>query len=220
MKETELAEFVIDWLSTQNWNIYQEVEFNHHGGIADICAERHGILWIIETKMAMSIEVLRQASKWPVHFRSIAIPKAINSYKRDYFVARDYYRVGVIEVSKDDIYEAGKPPLYLRHDKTAKRLLLQLTELHKTFAKAGSKGNGHLTPYKMTMMDIASTLRRHPGCTVDDLFKIHGPMHYANKSSFKGNILKCLEDFEKDWCRIDKTSKPYRLYIGEGDARD
>jgi len=213
MKETELAELVINWLQSQNWIVYQEVEFLHMGGIADICAERHGILWIIETKTAMSIEVLRQASAWPVHFRSIAVPTALNSFKRDYFVARDYYGVGVIEVSKSDIYEAEKPPLYLRHDKTAKRLLSQLTELHKTFCKAGSRGGGHLTPYKMTMMDIKSTLQQNPGCTINDLFELHGPMHYANKSSFKGNLLKCLEDFEHDWCRIDKTSKPYKLYI-------
>ena len=215
MKETELAEPVIDWLQIQNWNVYQEVEFVHLGGVADICAERHGILWIIETKTAMSIEVLRQASGWPVHYRSIAVPKAINSYKRDYFVARDYYGVGVIEVLENDIHEAGRPPLYLKNHKMAKRLLSQLSELHKTYCKAGSKGGGHLTPYKMTMIDVKNTLQRHPGCTVDDLFKIHGPMHYANKSSFKGNILKCLEDFEHDWCRIDKTSRPYKLFIKE-----
>lgn len=166
MKETELAESVINWLQSQNWTIYQEVEFNHRGSVADICAERHGILWIIETKVVMSIEVLRQASGWPVHFRSIAVPSVLNHYKRDYFVARDYYGVGVIEVSKYDVYEVQKPPLYLRHNKMAKRLLLQLTELHKIFAKAGKQGGGHLTPYKMTMLEIRETIEKHPGCTM------------------------------------------------------
>src|SRR3990172_8380228 len=103
MKETELAEPVIDWLASQNWNVYQEVSFSRMGGVADICAERHGVLWIIETKTAMSIEVLNQASAWPVHFRSIAVPKAKRESKRDYRVARDYYGVGVIEVSKNYI---------------------------------------------------------------------------------------------------------------------
>lgn len=213
MRETELAEQVIEWLHVQNWNIYQEVKFRGIDGIADIVAERHGILWVVETKTAMSIEVLNQASAWPVHFRSIAVPSAKRDSKRDYRVARDYYGVGVIEVSKYDIVEKVKPPLYLRHHRTAKRLLGQLTELHKTFAKAGSKGGSHLTPYKMTMMEIRRTVERQPGCTIEDLFAKHGSMHYANKSSFKGNVLKCLEYFEKDWCRIDKTSKPFRLFI-------
>jgi hypothetical protein len=213
MKEIELAELVIDWLQSQNWTVYQEVEFAHMGGVADICAERHGILWIIETKSAMSIEVLRQASRWPVHFRSIAVPIVVNRYKRDYFVARDYYRVGVIEVSKNDVYEAQKPPLYLKHNKMAKRLLSQLTELHKSFCKAGKQGGGHLTPYKMTMLYIKEYIDKNPGCTINILFNQFGSMHYSSGASFKGNILKCLEDFEQDWCKIDRTAKPYKLYI-------
>jgi hypothetical protein len=218
MKETELAEPVVNWLLSQNWNVYQEVQFRRMGGVADIVAERHGILWIVETKTAMSIEVLNQASAWAVHFRSVAVPRAKKG-QRDYAVARDYYGVGVIEVSEYEIYEKLKPPLYLRHHRTAKRLLSELTELHKTFAKAGSKGGGHLTPYKMTMMEIRRTVERNPGCTLEFIFEKHGVMHYANKSSFKGNVLKCLEDFEH-WCKIDKTSKPFKLYIAENPSTE
>ena len=220
MKETELAEPVIDWLQSQNWTIYQEVQFARLGGVADICAERHGILWIIETKTAMTITVLNQASGWPVHFRSIAVPKAIHDEKRDYRVARDYYGVGVIEVSRNDIYETLKPPLFLHHDKEAKRLLSQLTELHKTYAKAGSQSGNHLTPYKMTMFDIQRFVKGHPGCTIEDIFGEYGAMHYANKSSFKGNVLKCLADFEWDWCRIDKSTTPYKLFVRNPDNRE
>lgn len=212
MKETELAEQVIEWLLSQNWNVYQEVEFQHMGGVADIVAERHGILWIIETKMSMTIKVLNQASGWPAHYRSIAVPRALHDEGRDFRVAKDYYGVGVIEVEKNDVYEQLKPPLFLRNHKAAKRMLAQLTELHKTYCKAGSQ-SGHLTPYKQTMLDIQRTISNHPGCTVDDLFKTHGVMHYASKSSFKGNVLKCLASFERDWCRIDTTTKPYKLYI-------
>jgi hypothetical protein len=215
MKETELAEPVIDWLQSQNWTIYQEVQFARLGGVADICAERHGILWIIETKTAMTITVLNQASTWPVHFRSIAVPKAIHNEKRDYRVARDYYGVGVIEVAKNDIYETLKPPLFLRHNATAKKMLSQLTDVHKVYAKAGSQSGNHLTPYKETMMEIRRYIIRHPGCTVKDIFNDLGSMHYSSKSSFKGNIVKCLESFEKSWCKIDSESKPYKFYIAE-----
>ncbi|MBN1535213.1 MAG: hypothetical protein JW908_00670 [Anaerolineales bacterium] len=211
MRETELAEHVVDWLQSQHWTIYQEVELLY-GGIADIVAERHGILWIVETKTAMSISVLNQASRWPVHYRSIAVPKAKNDYKRDYQLAKSYYGVGVITVDREYVDEIIRPPLYLNHNKMAKILLSRLTEEHKTYSKAGCSNGRRLTPYKMTMMDVKQFVTQHPGCTIQDIFDTHGRMHYASKASFKGNLLKALEDFERDWCRVDKTTKPFRLY--------
>lgn len=216
LKETELAELVIAWLSVQNWEIYQEVQFSQMGGIADIVAVRQNIIWIIETKTSMSIQVLNQASSWPAHFRSVAVPLAISrngNNGRDYRVAQDYYRVGVIEVGETDIWEAVKPPLYLTHHKQSKRMISQLTDLHKTFAKAGSRGGGHLTPYKQTMIEVRRCVEKFPGCTIQDIFEKHGSMHYASKSSFKGNLLKCLDAYERDWCKIDTSSKPYKLYL-------
>lgn len=213
MKEIELAEKIIEWLQAQHWEIYQEVEFRRLGGRADIVAERHGILWIIETKMSLSLEVLNQATTWPVHYRSVGVPKAKKSSKRDYRVAKDYYGVGVIESSSYGVTEVVKPPLFLKNDKVAKNMISQLTEQHKTFAKAGSNGGGYYTPYRNTMVTIREIVRKNPGCTVDEVFEICGKMHYASKGSFKGNALKCLDAFEKEWCRIDKTSYPFRLYV-------
>ena len=215
MKETELAEPVVTWLQSQNWNIYQEVQFSYAGGVADIVAERQGVLWIIETKVAMTIDVLNQASAWGAHYRSVAVPMARSNSKRDYRVARDYYGVGVLEVSGNRVEETLKPPLFLRHHKTAKRLIGQLTELHKVYAKAGSQSGNHLTPYKDTMMAIRRYVSKRPGCTVNNLFDALGARHYSSKTSFKGNVLKCLMQFEKSWCKVDMTSKPYKLYISE-----
>jgi hypothetical protein len=214
MKEVELAEKIIEWLQEQNWTIYQEVEFRRLGGRADIVAERHGILWIVETKMAMSLDVLNQATTWPTHYRSVGVPSAKRSSHRDYRVAKDYYGVGVLEVGKGGmVTEVVKAPLFLKNDKVAKGMISQLKEQHKTFAKAGSNGGGYYTPYRNTMVTIREIVRKNPGCTVDEVFEICGKMHYASKGSFKGNALKCLDSFEKDWCRIDKSSFPYRLYL-------
>lgn len=213
MKEVDLAEHVITWLQSQNWTIYQEVEFRRLGGRADIVAERHGILWIVETKMAMSLDVLNQATTWPVHYRSVGVPSAKRSSHRDYRVAKDYYGVGVLEVGKSGmVNEVVRPPLYLKHNKTAKFMISQLTEQHKTFAKAGSSGGGYYTPYRNTMKTIQDIVKRNPGITIDNVFEICGKMHYASKSSFKGNALKCLDSFEKSWCRIDKSVYPFSLY--------
>ena len=48
IKETEIAEIVIDWLEKQHWDVYQEVPVN--SGFADIFAVRNGLVWVIETK--------------------------------------------------------------------------------------------------------------------------------------------------------------------------
>jgi hypothetical protein len=218
MKETEIAEKIVNWLVAQHWNVYQEVQLSYMGNIADIMAERQGVLWVIETKLVMSMDVLNQASSWTTHFRSIAVPKSLSKAKRnkrDYGVAKHYYMVGVLEIDGDYIDEVLKPPLYLTHHKAAKKILSKLTELHKTYSKAGSYGGGHLTPYKMTMIKIKETIGKYPGCTIDDLFRINGPLHYAHKGSFKGNVLKCLEQYENDWCIVNKEQKPYRLFIRE-----
>src|SRR4030065_1326652 len=144
MKETDLAKPVINWLLDQHWEVYQEVQYS--GPIADIVAVRHGIMWIIECKTSYGFTVLQQASQWAVHYRSVAIPREKYGYRRDYLVAQYYYRVGVMEVNSqyNDVREVIMAPLVYRKNNLVKQYLSQLTELHKTFAQAGSKGGQHL----------------------------------------------------------------------------
>lgn len=213
-KEIDLAAKIVGWLNEQHWDVYQEVQFGYGGCVADIVAVRNKILWIIETKTRYGFDVLEQATRWAVHYRSIGIPSSRNN--RDYGVAKWYYRVGVIEVSDYGIEEIIKPPLFAKNHNVATRYLSQLTELHKTFALAGSR-NGHLTPYRQTMIDVQKFIMGHSGCTVKDIFTGLGRMHYSSATSFKGNLIKALMDFEKDWCRVDTTTKPYRLFCRQTD---
>ena len=210
IKETDLAKPVVDWLLEQNWQVYQEVQFDSSGDAADIVAVRNGIIWIIETKTTFGFSVLEQAARWSVHYRSVAVPWA---RARHYRVAEYYYQVGVIEIYKDDVQEVVKAPLIRINHQYAKKHLSSLLELHKTFSPAGSAGRQHLTPYKYTMMEVRKVIEANPGCTISFLFEYLGRMHYGSKSSFKGNIVKALVDFEKDWCFVDMESKPYKLFI-------
>ena len=215
-KETELAKLVVEWLKEQHWEVYQEVQFGFGGGVADIVAVRHGIMWIIECKTAYGLAVLEQAYRWPTHYRSIAVPWART--QRNYRVARDYYQVGVLEVDSNIFSHNGSvdeviyPKLFVRHHDSVKRYLNLLTELHKTFALAGSANGDHLTPYKNTMIDVRKIIEKNPGCTIGFVFEQLGVMHYASEASFKGNILTALESFEP-WCVVDKSSKPCKLFI-------
>lgn len=210
MREIDLAAVIVAWLVEQHWDVYQEVQFGNYGGVADIVAVRNKILWIIETKTKYGFDVLQQASGWPVHYRSIGIPFSRN---RDYRVAVNYYRVGIIEVDDWGAKEIVEAPLFAKNHETAKRYILKLTELHKTYALAGSQSGHHLTPYKHTMIDVRRFIEMHPGCTVKDIYSDLGSLHYSSASSFKGNLVKALCQFEQSWCHVDITNKPYRLFV-------
>jgi hypothetical protein len=219
-KETELGALVVAWLKEQHWDVYQEVMFGHYGGVADIVAVRNGIMWIIECKLSYCFTVLEQASRWPAHYRSIAVP--FSRTPRDYRVAKDYYLVGVLEVDpvsdyRGGVYERIQPKLFVHNHKQVKKYLALLTELHKTYAMAGSDRGDHLTPYKQTMIDVRRYVESHPGCTIKNLFEEYGSMHYSSAASFKGNIIKALAQFEP-WCKIDTSTVPYRLFVKQPEA--
>jgi hypothetical protein len=212
MKETELAAAIVAWLAEQHWDVYQEVQFGNFTGVADIVAVRNKIMWIIETKTKYGFDVLQQASEWPVHYRSIGVPYSRN---RDYRVAINYYRVGIIEVDEFGVNEFIQPALFVKHHDTVRRYLSRLTELHKTYAQAGSTSGHHLTPYKKTMMDVREFIGAHPGCTVREIYDDLGKLHYSSAASFKGNLVKALVDFESAWCRVDTQNRPFHLFLVE-----
>lgn len=57
--EAELAKVVTTWLRTDGWSTFHEIECR--GGRADIVAVRHGLVWLVETKLRAGLEVLAQA---------------------------------------------------------------------------------------------------------------------------------------------------------------
>lgn len=217
VKETEVAEIIIAWLAESYWEVYQEVQYSRQGGIADIVAVRNGKIWVIETKTAYTMDVLQQASRWHAHYRSVGVPMAEQKRDRDYRVAERFYRVGVLEVDpyRKAVDEVISPPVITNHHKWAKDMIADLTDLHKSYAKAGSHGSQHLTPYKTTMMEIRKFITEHPGCGIKEIYAALGEMHYSSQSSFKGSVTKCLTSFESVWCKVDASGRAYKFYVKE-----
>jgi len=209
-QETEIASKIIAWLTDQYWEIYQEVQFDSRNQVADIVAVRNGIMWIIETKTHYGLDVLTQAAAWPVHYRSIGIPRS--KHRSNFRVARDYFRVGILEVKSDGVEELARPPIFVKNQGIVKRYLDQLTDLHKTYSRAGSQSGHHLTPYRQTMLDVQNFISNNPGCTVRDIYGQLGKKHYSSARSFMGSLLQSLESFEP-WCTVDRSSKPARLFV-------
>jgi hypothetical protein len=224
MKETELAKIVIEWLKKQKWEIYQEVQFSKYstGNIADIVAVKNNELWIVETKTSLSLEVMEQAWRWEAHYRSVAVPRIRNRRDRTfaYMLAKRYLNIGILEVIRDKdkyydldrVYAVVDAPLMQKFDEQAKRKIKMLTELHKTYAKAGSTSGNHLTPYKQTMIKVRKFIEENPGCTLKDIIKDIGKGHYSSTNSAKNNIRKALA-FWEDWCQVDTNEREYKYFV-------
>lgn len=206
MTEVELAEKVVDWLEGKDWDVYQEVQFRQGSKVADIVAvspmPEPEDIWIIECKTSYGLAVLEQADRWDVSYRSVAVPFARYRARTWIGVAKNYYKVGIIEVFEDiSITEKLKPPESQRGNNfLQKKYIKKLSALHKTYAKAGSKGGKHLTPYKESIIAVKEFIRNNPGCSTREIVDSLGALHYSHKSSAKGNLRTALMNYESDWC--------------------
>jgi len=150
-----------------------------------------------------------------VPLRSIAVLGTRSRPVTWKMVARDYYKVGILEVeifeTRSYCTEIVKPPEgegFYR----VKEYIKQLTELHKTFALAGSSKGGHLTDYKLSMIEVKEFVSNNPGCTVREVVDELGALHYAHENSAKANLISTLE-FVEDWCTVDRSTRPPRLFM-------
>lgn len=94
--EAELAAVVVAWLHNSGAEVYQEVEVP--GGIADIVARVGAELWIIETKLSLSLALLVQAMdrRRLAHRVYCAAPRTRTS--RDFGGVCKELGVGLLEV--------------------------------------------------------------------------------------------------------------------------
>ena len=223
--EENLAEVVVNWLESKNWDVYQEVQFRGYGPVADIVAIKDNQMWMIESKLALGFSVLAQAEKWQCHYRSVAVPRATkgnNSARRlAYKVCRDCLGIGIMEISPAgwDVFVVVAPKLQDNVDVIVKRQQAILNPHHKNFAKAGSSGSKHYTPYKQTMLEIKEFITNNPKCTLNDIIDHVGKAHYASEASAKNGIRVALTTWET-WsnCKWDteKRAMIYQLKEKEG----
>ena len=227
--EADIAEVLVDYLESKDWDVYQEVQFHNYGGIADIVAVKDDELWIIETKTSLTFSVMAQAESWQSHYRSVAVPRTIQRDSKGrhlaYRICRHYLRIGVIEISPaySDVFIIVAPALQNIDKRSIERKLDILSPLHKEYAKAGSSGSGHLTPFKYTLLQIKEFIEENSGCTMNDIIEHIGKGHYSSESSAKNNLRTSLRDWV-DWCivkwDVDKRANVYKLRENENQSID
>lgn len=208
--ETVLGRQVVSWISCQEWTVYQEVQVFRGGQIADIVAERAGLLWVVEVKASLSLGVMDQAWGWKPYaqFVSVAVPAAT---RRPSILSAvlNHLAIGWLSIQDFDVVERVSPPLN-RWARTA-RLKNVLTPEHKTFAEAGNSYGRRLTPWSMTCDRVRRKVRECHGLTLKELVS-DLQHHYHSDATARSALYQWLRLGKVRGVEMRKEGNVLRLF--------
>lgn len=216
--EAAMAAVLIDWLRPQGWEIYQEVPWC---GCADIVATRGPLLWVIECKLQLSLDLIEQgcAHTRHAHWVSLAVPAyGRRNGSRLMHDILGHFGLGLLEVrpaptndwSRSDwISERRHPDLRRR---IAPGLRASLCEEHKSYAAAGSAAAPRWTAFKSTCRDIRAYVQNHPGCALREMLEAV-PTHYRSSgSTVRARLAQLIEEGIVEGVRLEHSGKDLRLF--------
>lgn len=171
--ESDLAKVVTTWLRADGWATFHEIECR--GGRADIVAVRHGLVWLVETKLRAGLEVLAQAlekRRAGAHGMLVAVPSGPAAKLLANVAGR--LGVGVIAVSEVDDFDGSSSrivrahraemltwPAFYRQAKAAD--LLRGCKPEHAAQPAGTTGTKIWTPFKGAVRAVIYQLAEAPG---------------------------------------------------------
>ena len=196
-KESDLALAVISYLEDLQWEVFQEVQIGAGGDIADLVARQRHLIWVIELKKSLSLEVIAQAALWTrrAHFASVAVPapRASRRTKGQWLAEEvlEWKGVGCLHVSEPNSYSEalvqGKVQPRLHRKALASSLRDVLCEEHKTFATAGNAEGRRWTPFQRTCQAVLQAVGRKPGMSIKELVDCIDH-HYASDKGARGHL--------------------------------
>jgi len=219
--EAELAKIAVAWLRDLHWEVYQEVKMSYGDKRADIVAVQNKIVWVIETKMTMSIDLLDQAYHWRyyAHRVSICYPtrKSLGSFKYKFNLKPVVYAlmrqegIGLMTAEHGGGYIHESIAPRLNRTAHADRILSCLCEEHKTFAEAGNNTSTHWSPFQDTCSKLREYLTKNPGSTLKQVID-NISTHYHSKESARGSIAHWLKCGKVKGVRVEKEGRGLKLF--------
>lgn len=216
MKEADLAADVVAWLKKKGWEVYQEVEC--YGGVADIVATKKDLLWIVETKTALTFQLVDQARDriMCADYVSVAVPTTQRGSRggTSYWVL-NHFGIGLLQVDRyghGSIRESIDPKRQAPQHRWYEMLKNFLEPEHKTFAKAGEKDAKRWTPFKRTCRDAVRYVKKNGPCTLRQLIE-NIDHHYAAYGSARAHIVKSVEMGLIPELQIDRTCTPMKILV-------
>ncbi len=183
-REEALAARVVAWLEAQHWEVYQEVQRETYGAVADIVGAVGPLRWVVECKTTLSLALLEQAMLWMgrAHFVSVAFP-ATSSAPRGRAAARrfcDQNGIGMMAVGRS-------VRVYTRPAMCRRKVEWCLVEAQKTYAPAGTASGLHWTPFAETRRQLIDLVAQCPGiCLNEAMAKVRH--HYASEATARATI--------------------------------
>lgn len=186
--EVEFAKPIITYLEEHGWSVYQEVQIDPSGKVADIIATFGKLTWIIECKTSLSLKLLEQIYGWRgrANFLSIAIPSSVGSGFTRNILERA--KIGVLTVRHSKVFENIRPGLNRKVTDIKKYLLPE----HKIWAMAGSK-SGYYSTFKQTKQNLEWKIQDYPnGILFKDFIKSL-EHHYHTESTAKSCLRQWID---------------------------
>jgi hypothetical protein len=228
-REEDFAATLVAWLRTNKWEVYQEIEPPHCDRRADIAAVQESVVWIIETKLCYSAELLWQATKWLDYgnYVSVAVPtlgrgreriKVFERYCKQNGIgvleARNKY-IGYSKHRNDPVeqfdFEEHVEPEFRRWPERRASFKDFFTDRHKTYAKAGNAKGLCFTPWRMTCEAVSEKVKESPGITMKEC--IDGiKHHYSSNSCARNSMAKWIDAGKVSGVRLQRDGKLLRLY--------
>lgn len=216
LKETELAKKIIEHLTLNKWDVYQEVQPQNGGGIADIVGVCGRLVWVVECKTTLSLALLEQAMMWrgDANYISIAVPES-KRHSRGESAAKVFLsKLGIGMFRVASYYKSPSQVVAPKlQRKRSDRIIKCLTDHHKTFAEAGNADGKRWTPFKNTCHELRRFITDHPGaCLKDAMDNIKH--HYSSDSTARASVSQLLRERPEliPGVRIDRDGKFLRLY--------
>lgn len=219
--EQELAALVVNWLASEGWEVYQEVQIARAGRIADIVATtKRGsvtLLWLIECKLSFTLDLISQAASWVglAHWVSVAVPYTRRTSRGVMGVLLDHYGLGVLRISGAPRSQSPvvleRSPRLCRH--IGKSLQEGLCEPQRTFAAAGNPNGQRWSPWKQTLALLREHVAAHPGCSMKDALK-QIRHHYSSDSTARSSLVKWIELNRVPGVTLQRDGRHLMLYPG------
>jgi len=222
--EKELAAILVGWLQAQEWEVYQEVQCDvAGGGVCDIVAVRHGIIWAIECKMTLSLGLIGQAYRWKsyANYVSVCIPEAKGSRCRFTTKVMADYEIGSLVVNQEDRYWTDRITVFNRslNRHISQSLKESLRDEQKTWAMAGNADGKKFTPFQNTKSQIQSYVKRRGSVLFKDLIN-DIEHHYSSDVSAKVSLKHWIEKGVIYGIRLRKEGKKLFVEIQEEEGVD
>ena len=216
--EIELAVPVIGWLREQHWTVYQEVQCERSGAVADIVAVQGKITWVIECKRSLSLALIAQGHAWTsfAHYVSLAVPHRPIRGGSGPTVSKilKHLGLGLVIAEKDGVmWELLSSP---RLNRSALVAYLRdgLCAEQQDVCPAGTREGWRVTPFKMTCRELRRIVAASPGVTMKDAIG-QFRHHYASDQIARSCLARWLSFGHVRGVRLEK-GRPSRLWPEEG----